>query len=85
MIIQYVRKSKNNKTPKAVLVAIPDQKDGYSVGFALCNRRDLFCKTIARGIAVGRAMSKVSLPIPASIAHDVDAFLNRCDKYFKVK
>lgn len=81
-IVKYIRK---NKTPIGVMVAIKTI-DGFRFGYSLCNRKDKFNKEMALKIAFGRAESHENYEsIPHIIAKNYDEFIDRCNRYYKIK
>jgi hypothetical protein len=91
-IIQYVRTHKN--IPRGVLVAVKCG-DGFRLGYSFCNKKDRFNKRMALKIAFGRAdaiyKSMDMSPngwfgehTPHPVKKMIPAFLDRCNKYYKV-
>jgi hypothetical protein len=81
-IVKYIRK---NKTPIGVMVAIKTA-DGFRFGYSLCNRKDKFNKEMALKIAFGRAESHENYEVvPHVIAKNHDEFIDRCNRYYKIK
>ena len=97
-IIEYVRKSKNNRTKKGMLVAgvDPDTKK-VCIGWSLCNSLDEFEKYHGFDIAEGRAAENNRMKkfidgsdnldllevIPFTILDAIPGFVDRMKKYYK--
>ena len=80
-IIKYIRY--NNGDPRGVLVGIKT-KNGFSIGYSLCNKQDKFSKDMALKIAIGRAAQCVpERSFPHIISKNLNEFVDRCKKYYK--
>jgi hypothetical protein len=96
-VIQYVRHKggKNKRVPYGVIVAVKND-DGFNVAYSLCNKKDRFSKTMALKVALGRTKTRHSYfdheaiaccwggPAPRDVNKMLDAFVERCKKYYKV-
>lgn len=84
MLVQYARKSKNDRAPVGVLVA---SKVGGRViiGWAGCHKKDIFKKEIGLKIALNRInLADSGKKIPDKIQYIMPQFLNRCMNFYKV-
>jgi len=83
-VVEYVRD--DNREPFGAFVSLKTE-DGFSVGYARCNRKDHFVKRKALTIAIGRAMvSNVeSGNIHPEMVQYLPHFVERCHKYYRTK
>lgn len=83
----YNKKNKDSKNRRIVGVFTTSciDKDTVGVGWALCNRNDIFDKEKGLSIAKGRAFKKSLAPIPTSITANYIKFMNRCRRYYQDK
>jgi hypothetical protein len=86
-LITYSR-DKNN-TPRGVLVAVKTGDNGeFNIGYAQCRKGDRFSKKLGLKIAIGRAYTDVFNSIdgiPHHLRKMLPRFIQRCEKYYKVK
>jgi hypothetical protein len=86
-LLEYVRKNKNNRDKKGVLLAVK-QDDKVVIGWSLCRSNDKFNKYFGHELAYDRGMKRFDDPhhfddVPDSILIQLDRFVERCEKYFK--
>lgn len=87
-LLEYVRKNKNNRNKKGVLLAVKQDGDKVVIGWSLCRPNDEFDKYFGQEVAYDRGMKRFDDPhhfedIPPSIFPQVERFVDRCEKYFK--
>ena len=88
-IVQYVRNKNNNL--QGVIIALKS-KNGFNIGYSLCNNKDKFDKNMAFKIAIGRAeldscwwqLCSMKKNIPYKIKKMIPSFADRCKKYYKL-
>ncbi len=87
MIIQRVRKNadEGRGVPFATLIGFKDDNGVVTVSWSKCHKNDHFDGRV--GVDMARMRMKhpsLRRPVPFKIRHDLQAFKDRCSRYFKV-
>lgn len=82
MLIEYVRDEFRQLV--GCVVAIYDDRNGFSLGWSKCMKLDRFDKRRALHIAIGRAQVGSSVTPPYCVRPILSKMENRAKKYFKV-
>ncbi len=68
MVKQFIRDA--NHDPIGVVVAIPNEENGYNLGWSVCNKHDKFHRETGTSIAIGRAYMGVKSKVPNRTIRD---------------
>ena len=82
ILVEYYRDKKG--APKGVVVAVKIDNESF-IGWSMCHRRDVFCKSRALDMAVGRALAYGGVSFaPISLHPLMLRMMSRAKKYFRV-
>ena len=81
-LIQKLYNRKQQRT--GTLVAHKFNDEHFSIGYSLCNPNDRFDRYRSLQIAFDRALKDVQYNYPHSIKNDVEKFIDRAERYYKV-
>lgn len=92
MKLQYLRDKNGNMLAALVGVVIPTTNT-FSVGVAVCNKKDRFCREWGRELAFDRALFNYDKPLQEQrvfeiidkVRPDVVKFIIDCQRYFQGK
>lgn len=83
MLIKYIVRNRNKQKQKVGCLVGVCVDGVVHVGYSLCHPDDVFDKTRAKQMALGRATKTGWKQYPASLKTDVEFFHQRCWRYFK--
>lgn len=86
-IVQHIVDNHGQRRGTLYAEAADPGQVGFQVGWAMCNKKDVFTKKTGVGLARTRAHKyeerQPKKAIPEFIQKALPAFLERCDKYFQ--
>jgi hypothetical protein len=88
VLIKYVRDK--SRKPIGMVVAVKQEKEPFTLGWSLCNKKDKWNRDIAKKIAIGRAYNIshrdevfTYYDVPESLHDEVHNMNVRANRYFK--